>query len=340
MLNAEDSAGQLECNRLLGECTAAINENGLINTITNWENAKRILINRTSINGVTHTFADVEPGMLIDFFNVENDGFMVAKINSVEIFVGPEGNEVSTYSMEIEPVSFKGSPGGETLIKIFQKIQVQEKGDVDALLALDIFQVSYSAEYIMSFGGSLDNGKVNLNIEVQGQQDEAIFFSFLDEDRFGNKHNWIDPDPDPVITDGVTHLRFYQPSTGAVLIGLVESTRSVWVPSSIMGYWTNWRWLVNRGEFVDGEVVVIQAGKYIKPKTMDEKFPSPPMYWQWSTQNTSTNLRAGYFTGPPSLTINDETLNKTSTVYISLPDFLVILLGRVQMNVFLVKVLQ
>ena len=33
------------------------------------------------------------------------------------------------------------------------------------------------------------------------------------------------------------------------------------------------------------------------------------------------NLRAGYFTGPPSLTVNDETLNKTSTVYISLPDF-------------------
>ena len=126
----------VECNRLLFECTSNIQGDGKLNLVSEWEDAKEVYISAFDAGDVKHTFTDVEPGQYIDFFNVDNDGFMVAQITQV-FRVGRDPAYPAYMVMEIEPVSFRGSPGGEALIKIFNQVQVQEQGDIDALLALD-----------------------------------------------------------------------------------------------------------------------------------------------------------------------------------------------------------
>ena len=111
--NAPDSQAMTECNRILSACNDNINPNGIENLLDEWETATRLGITKYDFNSVLHDFTDVEAGMLVDIFNTNDDGFMVAKITSKDDSVP------GIITFEIEHVSSKGKPNGQAVFKFF-----------------------------------------------------------------------------------------------------------------------------------------------------------------------------------------------------------------------------
>ena len=119
---AGDATCMGNCNRALDLCIAQYDDykptdddpvGGTYGTTTSWEDAARVLFHTEDSKGTGHAFADVEVGMLLDIFNVSNDGFFVSQIKANCGI----GDDVQCF--DIDRVQSRGVPSGEAAIKFF-----------------------------------------------------------------------------------------------------------------------------------------------------------------------------------------------------------------------------
>ena len=112
MGGSTDPAVTAQCNREYDTCMTAIEGSKWLTT-DDWGKVESIAFSKVSTDGTDHSFVDVEAGMMIDVFNINDDGFMVAAID--EKTAGPEGT-----GFKITLVQSRGKAGGPAIVKFFQ----------------------------------------------------------------------------------------------------------------------------------------------------------------------------------------------------------------------------
>ena len=107
-----DDAQKANCNRDFVKCRDDIVGSKWVTT-NDWSKAKTIAFSSTSEDGTTHEFTDVQPGMLIDVFNGNDDGFMVASIDEKT-----DGLEGTGFNITVR--ESRGTASGLATVKFFE----------------------------------------------------------------------------------------------------------------------------------------------------------------------------------------------------------------------------
>ena len=108
----DDESQKQNCNRDFVKCKDAI-DGSKWKTTNDWFKAKTIAFSSTSEDGTTHEFTDVQPGMLIDVFNGNDDGFMVASIDEKT-----DGLEGTGFNITVREA--RGTANGLATVKFFE----------------------------------------------------------------------------------------------------------------------------------------------------------------------------------------------------------------------------
>ena len=109
--NAPNEAELGKCNRAYSECKDAIDGSSWVTTNA-WEKIETIGFSKTAIDGTDHTFDSVTVGTLLDIFNDNDDGFMLARIT--EVVPGDNGT-----GFKIALIQSKGNANGPATVKFF-----------------------------------------------------------------------------------------------------------------------------------------------------------------------------------------------------------------------------
>ena len=76
--------------------------------------ATHIRFSKKDIGGTQHTWSNVKVGQIIDVFNQDDDGYMVAEITEIT----KDSNDITTFALDV--IQSKGKASGNCRIKIFE----------------------------------------------------------------------------------------------------------------------------------------------------------------------------------------------------------------------------
>ena len=301
----------------------------VIITTDDWSECTKLVVSYFSSNLINigaapanvHSFKEVEIGMFIDIYNISNGGYgtyrVTAKNPGTNIDPTVDGFSALSMVFDVDFISGRSIAAGPATFKFYEQIPVVEQGDVDALLALDDFTVTYeNFGYINTKRADFDfEGSGSFSLEMgDGDKDNYWYAQWIAEDKNGNTINWInEAEPGQKLNKG-DHLRIYQPSTGGVVIFKADEYSTVWSPTYVMPRPNSNEWLVNRGRFVFGEPVVIQVGVYTKPaiqggSTLSDQmtdWPVLPKFWKWKYTEGANTVPSQGFSIDRDITINSS----------------------------------
>jgi len=107
-----DPTCESQCLRAFDACKAAI-VGGRWALTNKWAEVQTLGIAYEDARGIDHTFDNVKPGMIVDIFNINDEGFMFAEIEKVN--KGPDG-----ISIEFKLLRSAGVANGPATIKFFE----------------------------------------------------------------------------------------------------------------------------------------------------------------------------------------------------------------------------
>ena len=157
--NAGDPVGASQCNRDFDDCKDQYSQG----PTNDFSKTYALIFNRVDIKGVDHTFADVQKETLVEIFNDNDDGFLVAQSRGA---AHPSESYVLIFA---DPVKSKGIANGVARVKVFELNDdpasltnyIRKTGDtMTGQLSIDRESIDLTALQIM--GQSLLEGRTIL----------------------------------------------------------------------------------------------------------------------------------------------------------------------------------
>ena len=157
--NSGDPVGASQCNRDFDDCKAQYNQG----PTNDFSKTYALIFNRLDIKGVDHTFADVQKETLVEIFNDNDDGFLVAQARM-------ESHASEGFVLIFaDPVKSKGIASGVARVKVF------ELNDDPASLTNYVRKTGDTMQGQLKFAGNAKNSPLFLLEPTESGQTSNIF---------------------------------------------------------------------------------------------------------------------------------------------------------------------